>query len=62
VYAAVHELDEPTEEQLRALFDSMDLDGGGEVSEEEVEKGVSVMWPFVDLDLVKTAFQAADME
>ena len=27
VYAAVQELDEPTDEQLRALFDSMDLDG-----------------------------------
>ena len=60
VYPAVHELDEPTEAQLRELFESIDTDGSGEVNEEEVKEGTLARWPYVDSKLVSQAFEAAD--
>ena len=61
-YPAIVELDEPSEEQLRALFEAMDEDNSGTVNLAEATEGTLTLWPFVDEQLVANAFEAADAD
>lgn len=66
-YTAVTELQEFSESHLRELFGSMDVtveDVAGErvLTEEEVRAGVMKLYPFIDVDLIGIAFEAADMD
>jgi len=56
------ELDEPSEDQLRAIFDEMDEDNSGEVNLLEATQGTLAIWPYVNARLVANAFEAADAD
>ena len=60
VYKSVQELEHPTPEELRVLFDTMDEDASGDVGEAEVKHTTMLLYPFLDEDLLHIAFEAAD--
>ena len=61
-YTSLKELEEPTDEQLRALFDEMDDDNSGEVNEAEVKTGTLSLYPFLDAEMLHIAYMAADAD
>ena len=60
IYSSVAELDEPSVEELEALFAGMDHDGSGEIEKAEAIDGTLLIYPYVDIHLVEKAFEAAD--
>ena len=61
-YKLMEEIDDPTEEELKDLFASIDDDGSGHVCLDEVKEGSLIKWPYVGTSLIEQAFATADMD
>ena len=60
VYPEQPDLENPTPEQLKALFAKLDQDSSGDITAQEARVAIATMWPLLEEKTTQIAFDIAD--